>query len=94
MLDIVATANDESTVISISAVNKSPNEEKVLELSLDKVVSSGKLYTVNGDSVDSYNSIGNTQVQIEEKELAIECNSNVVKLSLAPHSVNIIRIEF
>ena len=94
MLDIVATANDESTVISISAINKSPAEEKLLELSLDKIPSGGKIYTVNGDSVDSYNSMGNTQVQVTEKELAIDSNSNVVKLSLAPHSVNIIRIDF
>lgn len=67
---------------------------KVLEIELslrDLEAKEITVYTVNGDSADSYNDIGREEVGITTERFAAA--SNTAKITLAPHSVNVIVIQ-
>ena len=94
MIDIAAAKRSNDDAITVSAVNKHDSEEIKLELEIDHDSVERKsvtVYTVNGDSKDSYNDIDDEQVCISSFEYKI--NERNISISLAPHSVNIIVIK-
>ena len=90
-LDIVATRFSESEGLAVSAVNKEPVKEHSLILDDSLAGRSVTLYTVSGDSPDSYNDVDREEVTIREQNLGIyQAGSSI---TLPPHSVNVVRVQ-
>lgn len=88
-LDIVATSFSDKSGYAIAVVNKSDSEEA--EIALD-MCGSGKavLYYISGDSTESYNDVGHTEVSVLSEELGMF--ERGMEVTVKPHSVNIIQI--
>ena len=87
-VDAVITCEDGQ--FAVGAVNKDP--EKAHELCLDGMgenFSEMRIHTLNGPSPDSYNDIGRMEVGVTVSEW-MKWNG---KVTLAPHSVNVIEIR-
>ena len=89
MLDVVATAFSDSEQICVAAVNKDPAEGAELILDLE-AAGEVTVFTLNGESRDSYNDVGREEIQIRRKEEGLYRTG--MKLEIEPHSVNVIRI--
>lgn len=75
---------------AVSAVNKSRGDVMTLDLEmLGGGAREMRIHTVNGPSVDSYNDIGRTEVGITDGEW----EPYTGRVTLAPHSVNVIEIR-
>ena len=91
-LDTAATISADGKRIAIAAVNTSKEESATLTLStVEKEYDRYKVITVNGDSCDSYNDIGNEGVTRTEGEWAPIKGD--ISVETEPHSVNVIVIE-
>ena len=88
-LDLLATTFSDRAGMAIAAVNKHPDEAQLLRIPLDEPAHA-VIFTVNGESKDSYNDMGREDVRITERSLGLcgEC----LEVVLEPHSVNVIRI--
>ncbi len=87
-VDIVVTYGNGE--YAIGAVNKDPENSQTVDISfLDDAVKTMRIHTVNGNDVDSYNDIGKTDVKIEISESLPFPG----KITLAPHSVNVIELK-
>lgn len=88
-IDMVATAFSSQEGYALAVVNKSADEPAELTIEL---FATGQmvLYSVNGESTESYNDVGHTGVDIRTEELGRYEPGK--KVTLAPHSVNIIQI--
>ncbi len=95
-LDLLATAGVNGTggrKISIAAVNKDPEHEHAVSLSIDgQEMKAGHLivHTLNGPDKDSYNDRGREEVRVKDE--GPFCFRDGYEISLKPHSVNIIEI--
>ena len=87
----IAAARTADGGVSVSLVNKHPTDEKTVTLRLPGVFGRAVMYTLNGDSVDSYNDVGREEINVTERE-AGDVNGTV-SVELDAHSVNILRIS-
>lgn len=75
---------------AIGAVNKDPvNEQSFDILVIDDEIAQMRIHTLNGPSVDSYNDIGKTDVEV----VATEWMAYTGTITLPPHSVNVIELK-
>ena len=88
-IDVVATLRKDGK-IAVSAINKDAESSRELILDIENV-KRYKIYTLNGESTESYNDIGVDGIVLKESDY-ISCEGKV-KINLEPHSVNIIEIE-
>ncbi len=88
LIDAVVTWDE--TGYAVSAVNKdSENAQAITLTMIGDAKSEMRIHTVNGESKDSYNDIGKTEVGITSTGWMPLSET----ISLAPHSVNIIEIR-
>ena len=88
-IDVVATLRKDGK-IAVSAINKDAESSRELILDIENV-KRYKIYTLNGESTESYNDIGVDGIVLKESDY-ISCEGKV-KITLEKHSVNIIEIE-
>ena len=88
-VDLLATTFSEKAGMAVAAVNKHPDEAQLIRIPL-KEPAHVTLYTLNGESKDSYNDVDREDVTIRTRSLGLcgEC----LEVVLEPHSVNIIEI--
>lgn len=87
-IDVVVTYGDGQ--YAISAVNKDRENEQCFDLSIiEDEVRECRIHTVNGPAPDSYNDIDKTDVGITVSEWMPFTG----RITLAPHSVNVIEIK-
>lgn len=91
-LDTAATADETGNHISVSIVNKHPDEARTISLILDEIPMRYRLLTVNGPSKDSFNDINHTDVELKMDEW-MTTDRKELSISLQPHSVNILQIQ-
>lgn len=89
-VDVVATRWSEKPGMAIAAINKEAKTEHVISLDADYKGGQVKMYTVSGNSTESYNDIGHEEVRIEEQDLGTY--ERGMQIALRPHSVNVIQI--
>ena len=89
-LDMVATKWSDKPGIAVAAVNKKAAETQEIELDFECNGAKVVLYTINGESTDSYNDVDRNEVSIRSAELG-EFKKGM-KVVLEPHSVNVIQI--
>ena len=88
-LDLLATTFSDKPGMAIAAVNKEPETAQTIVLPLTgctQVI----LYTVNGESKDSYNDVDHDGVTTTVANLGT--HENRVEIRLEPHSVNLIEL--
>lgn len=90
-LDIVATKWSDRPGLAIAAVNKEPEESLTLFLNFHSAKGNVKLFTISGNSTESYNDMGHEEVRIEESEAGAFRMG--MEIALKAHSVNVIWIE-
>ena len=87
-VDIAITYGDGE--YAVAATNKDPENEQTVEFdTLDGNVSMMRIHTLNGPSTESYNDIDRTEVGITVSEWVPFDG----KATLAPHSVNVIKLK-
>jgi alpha-N-arabinofuranosidase len=94
-LDVVATKHSDSGAVSISIVNRHPEQAVQLKLSVNELQTyrSAVLYTVNGPSKDAYNDIDRPDdVKLGEETVALRGESEL-SLDIQPHSVNVLTLS-
>ena len=89
-VDIVCTKWSDRPGLAVAAVNKEAEAEQTITLSCDDVAGQVKMYTVSGNSTESYNDVDHEEVRIEEFDLGTY--ENGMQITLRPHSVNVIQI--
>ena len=75
--------------MAVAAVNKDPENPHTISLPLSgntQVI----LYTINGESKDSYNDVDHDGVRTEKMDLGLHARS--IDITLEPHSVNLIEL--
>lgn len=91
-LDVAVTANETGDKISLGVVNKHPFEAETISLHIAGLTQGRyRLITVNGPSVDSYNSI--EEQKVKKVEQPWTDFTGQITLMLEPHSVNVIQCE-
>ena len=92
VLDVIGTRNTVDGTLAFAAVNKAPREEKnlVLNTGLEGMYCWRQI-TVWGESTESYNDIGHTEVELNAGEWK-EGNGSLT-VTLKAHSVNVIQIR-
>lgn len=88
-LDLLATKWSDREGIAVAAVNKDPVNSQELVIGLDGSVKEPVIYRLDGTSENAYNDVDRTEVQIEKE--ALNACEGVLKVTLHPHSVNIIQ---
>lgn len=89
-LDVLVTKWSGHPGVALAVVNKDPSQTCSLSLSFSDLHGEVKLYTVSGNSTESYNDVGHEEVRIEETELG-NFRENT-EVSLKAHSVNVLQI--
>jgi alpha-N-arabinofuranosidase len=89
VLDVVVTAFEHQNGYAIAAVNKEMDQEQEITIDME-AEGDVVIYGIDGESTESYNDIGREEVKIWKKELGRYTPG--MKVTLSPHSVNIIRI--
>lgn len=89
ILDVVATAFSDRKGYAVAVVNKHPTGFQELELSIN-AEGSCVLYSISGNSTESYNDVDREEVRIEKEDLG--CYKQGMKVQLKPHSVGVIQI--
>ena len=88
-LDLLATTYSDKPGMAVAAVNKDPENTHTISLPLSgntQVI----LYTINGESKDSYNDVDHDGVRTEKMDLGLHARS--IDITLEPHSVNLIEL--
>lgn len=81
MVDIAAAVRTNDDALTVSAVNKYDAREVELELPLfGRHADAVTVYTVTGDTPDSFNDIGSEQVRIHERTAVVKSDSVTVRL--------------
>ena len=88
-IDLIATAFTDKPGLAVAAVNKDAENTHTVRIPLD-MPANVTLLTLNGDSKDAYNDVGHEGVKVTETCLGEI--TGMAEITLAPHSVNIIRI--
>lgn len=90
-LDLLATKWTGREKIAVAVVNKHPELDQEISLSLTDRSGEVTIYRLNGRSPDSYNDIGRTEIEIKTENIG--SFQDGMKIAIAPHSVNIIQIN-
>ncbi|MBQ8638831.1 MAG: alpha-N-arabinofuranosidase [Lachnospiraceae bacterium] len=90
-LDLAATRWSDGTGVAIAVVNKHMDESQEIALDFKSGEASVIVYEITGESKDSYNDVGRTEVEIMDKNLGRFVPG--MKIRLKPHSVNVIQIR-
>ena len=96
-LDVLATGWSDQEGIAVAVVNKDPEKEQTVTLDLTALsqLSKGQmqavLYTVSGNTTESYNDVDHEEVKIAERQLALA--GNEMEVVFLPHSVNVVVIR-
>lgn len=96
-LDVLATGWSDQEGIAVAVVNKDPEKEQTVTLDLTALsqLSKGQmqavLYTVSGNTTESYNDVDYEEVKIAERQLAF--SGNEMDVVFLPHSVNVVVIR-
>lgn len=90
MFDFAATKSFDDNHIAIAAVNKHMAEQQSVSLDFEFENAEVTVYTVNGESVNSYNDVGRNDVTVTERRLG--GFKRGMTIDLAPHSINVIGI--
>ena len=93
MLDLAVTADDTSSKISISVVNKDHRNSKTVSITVDRCLTDLEMYTVNGPDTDSCNTTDKTEVLIRKGIVRQSPDQRTVTAILEPHSVNVITLQ-
>lgn len=89
-LDVAVTKWSDQPGLALAVVNKDPAQKHSLTLSFCMPKGKVKMYTVSGDSTESYNDINHEEVSIKETDWGdFEEEMEIV---LSAHSVNVIQI--
>lgn len=88
LVDLIVTYGDEQYVIA--AVNKDAENALSFEIdSIDDKITQMRVHTLNGPTTDAYNDISKTDVAVDVSEW-MPCMG---KITLPPHSVNVIELK-
>ena len=96
-LDVLATGWSDQEGIAVAVVNKDPEKEQTVTLDLTALSQLPKgqmqavLYTVSGNTTESYNDVDHEEVKIAERQLALA--GNEMEVVFLPHSVNVVVIR-
>lgn len=90
-LDLLATKWAGQEKIAVAAVNKHPELEQEISISLPGWDGNAAIYRLNANSADSYNDNGRTEIEIREENKGSFRDG--MKIAISPHSVNIIQIN-
>ncbi len=89
-LDVAVTRFSDAPGLAAAVVNKEPQRPQKLALELEGAAGEVKLYTISGESTESYNDVGHEEVRIEERTLGQY--EPGMEIEFGPHSVNVVRI--
>jgi len=89
-IDYVVTVDDNGKNYAVSIINRNPDSDKLITISLDGILSAEHV-TVNGPDKDSYNDVNKNDVCICKK--AVIAGDNSVTVDIEPHSVNVLKIS-
>ena len=90
-VDCVATRDSRTGAIGVSFVNKHPAEAAVVVLRLP-LAGKIEMRTVNGASPDDYNDMGREPIVIRASKDFVRLDDGSLRVTLAPHSVNVVGI--
>lgn len=90
-LDVAVTRDSVTGALAVSAVNKHPSEQKDLVLHLDRRGDT-VMRELSGPSFDSFNDIEHEPVRIRPVDAYQWLDDRILRVTLAPHSVNVISI--
>ncbi len=90
-LDVVTTGFSDKPGLAVAAVNKDPEREHTLKLSFHAPSGRLTLWTISGNSTESYNDVNHEEVGIKEKTFG--SFKPGAELPLSPHSVNLLLIR-
>jgi len=91
-VDAVAALRSSDGAVTVALVNKHAHEEKEVALSMP---GAGSIHvtTLSGKSPDDYNDVGRDSVMPYENDgAAVRLPDGILRVRLAPHSVNILEI--
>ena len=87
-IDLVVTEDDGKYAIAV--INKDPDNFETLNINfLEKTPEKLRIHTLNGESKDSYNDIGKTDVTIKSSEWT----AFTPDIALPPHSISVIELN-
>ncbi len=89
-IDVLATTWADCEGIAIAVVNKDGENPVSVSFDYDTAPSTIEVYSVNGESKDSYNDIDRNEITI--KRTTPGDFTNKINIDIAPHSVNVIQI--
>ena len=89
-VDLVVTSWSDKPGIAVAAVNKEAEKEHTITLNFDYDGREVRVYTVAGESTESYNDIDREEVRVEEGE--VMAYTKGMEITLSPHSANVIQI--
>lgn len=89
-VDVVVTRWSDKPGMAIAAINKEPEAEHTISLDLDYEGKTVKMYTVSGNTTESYNDVDHEEVVIEEVDLG--AYEKGMEITLKAHSVNVIHV--
>lgn len=92
VLDAVATRDSASGRLALSLVNKHPSEKREVLVSVPGGCGTVRMHSVNGPAADSYNDVGSEPIRIRELTGAVRNEDGGIRITLAPHSVNVVSI--
>ena len=96
-LDVLVTGWSDQEGIAVAVVNKDPEKEQTVTLDLTALSQLPKgqmqavLYTVSGNTTESYNDVDHEEVKIVERQPALL--GNEMDVVFLPHSVNVVVIR-
>lgn len=90
-IDIVCTKWTDRAGLAVAAVNKDPKKEQKIVLPVKEVSGKVTMYTVSGNSTESYNDVGHEEVKVTKQDMGVY--EYGMEVMLAPHSVNVIQIN-
>lgn len=89
-VDMVVTRFSDAPGLAVAAVNKEADSEHTITLNFDYEGREVRVYTVAGETTESYNDIDHEEVRVEESE--VMSYTKGMEITLKPHSANVIRI--
>ncbi|SHN23433.1 alpha-L-arabinofuranosidase C-terminal domain-containing protein [Gracilibacillus kekensis] len=89
-LDILATKWSDQNGVALAVVNKDPDNNQTITVSMVGNGNKVTLYGINGESKNSFNDVDQNEVVIYKE--ALDDFENNMEIEVKPHSVNIIQM--
>lgn len=87
-LDVLATKWSDRKGIAVAIVNKHGSQSRNIQLNLEDWEGQAVLFTLNGESVDTYNDVDRQRIKIRKTELGNR--GKIISIEVEPHSVNVL----